>query len=136
MKLKEGKVCNKVGIAVVISLILLSSSMLNSAIVDTYEDNIELTNTPFGAIYINGDLDFGPSGYNFNGSGTAENPFIIEGYNITTTDNIGINIEGTTKHFIVRNCYVYAENYGIYIYNATDGTATIENNTCSNHNYY
>ncbi len=92
MKLKEGQVCIKVGIAVILGFILLSSSMLNSAIVDTHEDTIELTKTQFDAIYIDDDLDFGPSGYNFNGSGTAGDPYRIEYLSIITEEYIGIFI--------------------------------------------
>ncbi len=71
----------------------------------------------------------------FPGSGTAEDPYVIEGYNITTSSSSGIYIYGTTKFFIVRNCYVDAENYGILIWDVTYGTATIENNMCINNGY-
>ncbi|MBY9000609.1 MAG: right-handed parallel beta-helix repeat-containing protein [Candidatus Heimdallarchaeota archaeon] len=71
----------------------------------------------------------------FPGVGTAEDPYVIEGYNITTSNSNGIYIYGTTKHFIVRSCYVDAINYGILLWNVTDGTATIENNMCTNNDY-
>ena len=41
----------------------------------------------------------------FPGSGTIDDPYIIEGYNFTNTGFYGVYIEGTTKIFIVRNCY-------------------------------
>ena len=68
-------------------------------------------------------------------SGTVEDPYMIEGYNITTTHDNGIYISSTTKYFIIRNCYVDAEGYGIYISSVADGTATIANNTCNNNLY-
>ena len=68
----------------------------------------------------------------FPGSGTEINPYIIEGYSIITTDFCGIRIDYTSSFFIIRNCYVDAENYGIRIYNVAEGTATIINNTCTN----
>ncbi len=69
------------------------------------------------------------------GSGTVEDPYVIEGFNITTTYDTGIYISDTTKYFIIRNCYVDAEGYGIYISSVADGTATIANNTCNNNLY-
>ncbi len=72
----------------------------------------------------------------FPGSGTVEDPYIIEDYNITTTSNIGIAISCTTKYFVISNCYIDTEYYGIYINNVTDGTAIVINNTCNNNDYY
>ncbi len=95
------------------------------------ENNYRLTSlelTPHDPIEIRYDSDFEI----FPGAGTIENPYLIEGYNITTTDNIGIHITDTTKYFTVRNCYVDARYDGIYTINVADGTATIINNTCSN----
>ena len=62
MKFKDGKIYCKIGIEVIVSLFLISSSMFNSAKVDTsVEDYFGLTNTSFEAINIDDDLDFGPS---------------------------------------------------------------------------
>ncbi len=83
---------------------------------------------PHDPIVITSDIDFEV----FPGSGTAEDPYLIEGYNITTSSNYGIYVFETTKHFIVRNCYVDAIEVGIVLFYVTDGTATIENNTCNN----
>ncbi|MCG3222424.1 MAG: hypothetical protein H7641_13675, partial [Candidatus Heimdallarchaeota archaeon] len=49
-------------------------------------------------IIIDDDTDFGPSGYNFPGSGSAIDPYIIEGFEIEaqTVDDIGILVTGTT----------------------------------------
>ncbi len=68
----------------------------------------------------------------FPGTGTAEDPYLIDGYKITTTSIDGIFIDDTTKYFIVRNCYVDTSHYGIHIKNVADGTATVINNTCNN----
>ncbi len=85
---------------------------------------------PHASISITSDIGFAV----FPGSGTAEDPYLIEGYNITTTDTIGIHISGTTKYFVVHNCYVNANDYGIYIDNVAAGTAIIISNTCNNNN--
>ena len=86
---------------------------------------------PHSAIYINSDIGLEI----FPGTGIAEDPYLIEGYNITTTSSSGIEISGTTKHFRISNCYINASNYGIYINNIADGTATVTNNTCSDNGY-
>ncbi len=87
--------------------------------------------TPHDPIEITSDSDFEV----FLGTGTAEDPYIIEGYNITTWTDYGIYITDTTGYFIVRNCYIDAGDYGIYIDDAADGTVTIEDNTCSNNQW-
>ncbi len=87
--------------------------------------------TPHDPIEIRYDSDFEI----FPGSGTIENPYLIEGYNITTTDDDGIYITETTKYFTVRNCYVDARFKGIYIHDVADGTATVINNMCNNNNW-
>ncbi len=85
--------------------------------------------TPHDPISITSDSGFEV----FPGSGTFEEPYVIEGYSIiTTTDDNGIYINSTTRYFIVRNCYVDAVWNGIYIDNVADGTASVINNTCSN----
>jgi len=66
----------------------------------------------------------------FPGSGTEEDPYLIENYNITTTSGDGVYITGTTKHFVIRNCYINAQGSGIYIYDVADRTVLVENNTC------
>ncbi len=96
-------------------------------------DPTSLELTPHDPISITSDSNF--TDYGFPGSGTVEEPYIIEGYNITTTDDNGIFISMTTKYFVIRNCYVEAKYSGICIFNVTDGTATVINNTCSN-NYW
>lgn len=85
------------------------------------------------AITILGDMDF--EDYDFLGNGTENNPYIIENYNITTTEDHAIYISQTTKYFIIRNCILNAKDYGIYIGDITSGTAEITQNICDNHQY-
>ncbi len=105
------------------------SSMRINATTVSYDPLSYSSLTPHDPISITSDSDFEV----FPGSGTVEDPYVIEGYNITTISDEGIYISGTTKYFIVRNCYVDAESIGIYIYDVADGTATVINNTCSNY---
>ena len=51
-----------------------------------------------------------PDPVNGGGSGTADDPYIIENWDINASSANGINIENTTAHFIIRNCLV--ENGG------------------------
>ena len=68
-----------------------------------------------------------------SGSGTIDDPYIIENWDIDASGAIGIDIEGTDAYFIVRNCSLhdgYGYGYvGIYLYNCVNGVLT--DNTCS-----
>lgn len=79
------------------------------------------------------DEDF--ENYYFPGNGTENNPYLIENYNITTSEDYGIYISSTTKYFIIRNCYLEANNTGIFINNIAYRTAKIINNVCNNQHY-
>jgi parallel beta-helix repeat protein len=90
-----------------------------------------------GLIYINGNSDFTkPGAVNGGGSGTENDPYIIENYVINASENHGIWINNTTAFFILRNCLV--ENgegsyYGIYLYNIINGK--VDNCTSDNNRY-
>ncbi len=89
---------------------------------------MKLLLTPHDPILITSDSELEV----FNGSGTAEDPYIIEGYNITSLAECGIFIVGTTKFFSISNCYIDAKIQGISILEVAPGTATVRNNTCVN----
>ena len=117
-------------ITLILLILTLAISALNINVQITAEENnyrpTSLELTPHDRISITSDSEFEV----FPGSGTSEDPYLIDGYNITTTSDEGIYIRGTTKYFIIRNCYVDANDYGIYITDVADGTATVINNTC------
>lgn len=76
-------------------------------------------------IDINMDADFGPSGYNFTGYGNETHPYLIEGYNITSSTGNLIDISGTTVNFCVQNNWLNGidkNSYGIYLSNVINGT--------------
>ncbi len=83
------------------------------------------------SINISSDDDFSQ----FSGSGTLDNPFVIEGLNITTNDTYGIYIVNTSKYFVIQNCYIHADETAIYIGNIASGTGKIINNTCAHNSY-
>ena len=75
-----------------------------------------------GPIIITSDADFVSQG--FNGSGTLEDPFIIEGFRIATESDC-IAVSDTVSHFIIRNCELYSDEdrqgQGIYLNNVQYG---------------
>ncbi len=120
-------------ILVLLIIIGISSfaSMRVSATTVSYDSPSFSSLTPHASIYITSDVELEV----FAGSGIEGDPYVIEGYEIITTNSKGIHITGTTKYFTIRNCYVEAADRGIYIDNVSAGTATIINNTCSDQDY-
>ena len=92
--------------------------------------------TPHAPIYIDGDDNFIPANGVVSGSGTENDPYVIENWEISAENAYGIEIRNTTAYFVVRNCVV--ENGGgaydgIYLYNVVNGrieNCTVENNYC------
>ena len=78
-------------------------------------------------IVIQSDEDF--LKYNFPGSGTVGDPFIIEDYEIQTEDFYAIYIGNVSKSFIVRNNYLQTSREGIFIALSSPNKAIITNNT-------
>jgi len=80
-----------------------TSASMSKEFVDVtdLQDNIILSYTTHDPITITADGDFSSQG--FPGSGTSEVPFVIEGYNITTTGD-SISIANTDVHFVIRDC--------------------------------
>jgi hypothetical protein len=83
----------------------------------------DLSLVPHESIHISNDGNF--SDYGFDGTGDESTPYIIEDYNITIANGHAIRITGTTKYFIVRDCFL--EGGGIIISSVSDGTALLEN---------
>jgi len=87
-----------------------------------------------GPILIQNDYQFTAANGVVSGSGTVNDPYIIENWAIDASGANGIDIQNTTAYFIVRNCLiensVISTHGGIYLNNVVNGT--IENNTCEN----
>ncbi|MHA1200605.1 MAG: hypothetical protein ACTSQF_14905, partial [Candidatus Heimdallarchaeaceae archaeon] len=70
--------------------------------------------------------------YDFAGTGTQSDPFIIEFLNITTTNSYAIYIFGTNYYFIIQNCLLsssHSEGSSIHLENVFKGTSTVFNTT-------
>ncbi len=93
--------------------------------------------------FLYGDMDISESGvfiniasdqdfinYSFSGSGTTLDPYLIENYVIDSFDyGVGIHVEDTTKHFVIRNCSIKALWTCIFVRDVADNTVTITNNS-------
>jgi hypothetical protein len=75
---------------------------------------------------INSDSDL--EKHSMSGTGLKEDPYIIEEIRMKEKF-ICINVENTTKHFIIRNCYIERSHKGICLNDVANGTATLDNNT-------
>jgi len=102
-------------IIVIVLLISAYSFNTNSSFAkDSYSKLVPKTNyVEQEPIIILNDNNF--TDYGFQGNGTLANPYSIENYNITTSSEIAINIINTTKYFIIKNCFINAEKYGMLI---------------------
>jgi parallel beta-helix repeat protein len=90
---------------------------------------------PF-SIYINGNENFTAANGVSGGSGTENDPYIIEYWDINADNTNGIEIVDTTDYFVIRNCYVHdgSSSYyaGIFFDNVKNGTVNnniVENNS-------
>jgi len=74
-------------------------------------------------IYIYGDDDFTIANGVMSGSGTAGDPYIIEGWRIEAPNaDYGIYIDHTSAHFIIRDCVIErARLAGIYLNSVRNG---------------
>ena len=115
---------------IVISIFYNNSNFIPSNGRNQTQKNFIGSQSSFLPIEIINDDNF--TDYGFEGFGNETHPYIIEGYSIITPETYGIYIDNTTKHFVIRYCYIDAHDYGIYIYDAAVGTASVINNTCSN----
>ncbi|MCG3256125.1 MAG: right-handed parallel beta-helix repeat-containing protein, partial [Candidatus Heimdallarchaeota archaeon] len=126
----------KLVLGIIVIVVILSTSIFRIQPIFASNYTYQLTNpairslVPLDPIVIVNDDNF--TDYGFLGSGTSEEPYLIENYEIITSSDTGIYITGTTKHFVIRNCYVHAYWDGIVIEYAAEGTVSISNTTCSN----
>ena len=90
--------------------------------------------TPHDPIYIDGNGGFTPANGVTSGSGTGNNPYIIENWDISAENAHGIRIRNTTAHLIIRNCHVHdgreEHKHGVYLENVANGK--IEGTTSNN----
>ena len=66
----------------------------------------------------------------FLGTGTKEDPYRIENFNITTSNSSAIYISNTTKYILINECFLYAKEEAVNVEQIKTGTVTIINNFC------
>jgi parallel beta-helix repeat protein len=113
-------------VVLIISIMALAVPLLSSG-------PVHAALTQHAPIIINGNADFTATNGVADGSGTKNDPYIIQNWAISAENAQGIEISNTTSYFIVRNCLV--ENGGvsfdgIFLYNTVNGK--IENFTSYN----
>jgi len=81
-------------------------------------------------ILIESNSDFVDLG--FSGTGTVEDPYIIEALNITATgaSSAGIKVTTTSVYFEIKDCLILSEYIGIVIMSIASSTCSITNNVC------
>ena len=76
-------------------------------------------------IYIEGDANFTAANGVTGGSGTPDDPYVIEGWQISVTAGAAITIKDTRAHFVVRNCLLTGSAsaccYGVKLINVSNG---------------
>jgi parallel beta-helix repeat protein len=93
------------------------ASKLNSSYIHEKADG---NYTPHDPIWIDGDDAFTAENGVVGGDGTADDPYIIEGWEITTSYDAGIVVINTRSYFLVRQCSL--ESYfGVGTDNVTNG---------------
>jgi len=87
-------------------------------------------------IYIHGNNDFTSENGVTGGSGSSNDPYIIDNWEISAATQHGIIIKDTSVFFEIKNCYIYkggTSKDGIVFYNVTNG-AIINNILTENRN--
>lgn len=97
------------------------SSMIANSTPVTRAENGLVEHPP---ILIIGNKNFTSGNGVSSGSGTVEDPYIIEGWDISANNAHKIEIRNTSVYFILRNCHVHGEDddtHGIYLYSVQYG---------------
>jgi len=78
---------------------------------------------PHVPIFIDGDSNFLASNGVTSGSGTSQDPYVIEGWSIASDQShVAVEVKGTSAFFIIRNIETLAGFLGVYLLNANDGS--------------
>ena len=116
----------KFWVILIFALFLFMS--ITSTVVSDEISYVNLLYTPHDPIYINGNDDFTSENGVTGGSGTSNDPFVIEGWDIDVSSVDGITIRNVSVYFTIRNCCVHdggINNDGLVFINVTNGV--IEN---------
>src|SRR6266568_3688590 len=90
------------GKTLLVSCLLIVVSLSARGLVSTATSSLQIHDP----IVISSNSDFNPSNGVTGGSGTASDPYVIEGWNITSSGTTGISISNTDASFVIRNVYI------------------------------
>jgi len=124
-------------LCLVSAFLLMLLGALSFRVVSLQQMSLTVSLSSHAPILIDGNTDLtAPNGVT-GGSGTALDPYIIEGWDIDASTAHGIEIRNTRAYFIVRNVTVHDglpnSYYGIMLQNVTHGIVT--NVTSTNNRY-
>ncbi len=108
----------------------LSAVFLAALLALVYIPNSGVALEPHSPIRIAGNSEFTAENGVTGGSGTAEDPYLIEGWAITEAvigADYGIWLENTDAHVVIRNCHIVPSDTGIRLEHASN--VVIENVT-------
>lgn len=109
-----------------IIFLFIGASVVSSSghIIEKNQIHDQSQYTPHDPIYIHGNDDFTSENGVTGGSGTSNDPYTIEDWEICGSFQDGIVIRNTSVFFEIRNCYIHGGGTtydGIVFYNVTDG---------------
>ena len=117
------------------SRLVVHSTDFNSSFRTNNKDNLLLTFLSSSQSYaVHAPIlitsDGGFSSYNFSGVGTRNDPYLIEGYNITSHGwlSFGIEIRNTNAFFVINSCVIYADYIGVGLQSVRSGSSKILGN--------
>ena len=119
---------------VFVGIMLVSSMSLFNVTPQDSKRALSLSYTSHAPILITDNSQFIAANGVASGSGTASDPYIIEGWDINATSSDGIYILDTTAQFIVRHCRLHDGSLyaGLHLGVCTNGVL-INNNCLRNH---
>ncbi|UCG70395.1 MAG: right-handed parallel beta-helix repeat-containing protein, partial [Thermoplasmata archaeon] len=113
---------NRKGIAIWLALVVL----LSSIIIVVKIAPKATAYTPHAPIHIDGDADFAiqAAREGWPGDGTEGNPYVIEGYEISSSSHYGIDISSTNVHFVIKDNKINSGSWsstGIFLNSVENG---------------
>lgn len=138
------KVCRYTAFLVLVLLLFnimptMSVNLSGQGVSSVIKDSLSIrANDLHGPIFIDGDANFSATALaeGWSGDGSAQDPYIIENYDITlgVSPEASISITNTRANYTIRGCNLIGPaatpSYGIYLENSTNGR--IINNMITN----
>ena len=99
--------CCKKALVIGIIVLFIGMSSITSTSNLVEKTCINIMYSPHDPIYIHGNDNFTSENGVSGGSGTHNDPYIIEGWEINASSQHGITIIGVNVYFTIRDCYIH-----------------------------